>query len=356
MYLLLNHEEVVIGLAKRILAQHLKKISPEWTNTTAYLDKIKKRHLKNNLIEIDFSACNQLLLQDIHCYKDIIVTEYKKKYRPLIAWLGKNFNQLDINHQHILDLYLKSNVKNFVKTVGPQLTDDPVWKIAGDVIDDDQPMFLRNNNHESLLQHRLEHQLPFWFIDTGYTNFITGKKRWNRLVVDHIHHAPQLGYFPPDRLHLLSSMPQPWRSGGNAILVVENSDRHHRMFGTTLEAWRENVKKQLAQHTDREVVFRPKTPDRKTRENLYEHLINSDYYCVINDASSAAIEAVWAGIPIITLNRHISIPVARTDISDINDLYRGPIGDWLCALSYSQFTETEMYDGTALRLMKKYHV
>jgi len=103
-------------------------------------------------------------------------------------------------------------------------------------------------------------------------------------------------------------------------------------------------------------MFRPKDLDRKTRDNLYEHLQESDYYCVITDASASAMEAVWAGIPIITLGRHISTTVARTRLSDINDLYRGPIGNWLCALSYSQFTEKELYNGTALKLIKKYHV
>jgi len=47
--------------------------------------------------------------------------------------------------------------------------------------------------------------------------------------------------------------------------------------------------------------------------------------------------------------------VARNDLSQINDLYRGSIGDWLCALTYSQFNQQEMYDGTALKLIKEYH-
>jgi len=63
---------------------------------------------------------------------------------------------------------------------------------------------------------------------------------------------------------------------------------------------------------------------------------------------------VWAGIPIITLGRHISTPVACTELSKINDLYRGPIGNWLCALSYSQFTTKEFYNGTAFELIEKY--
>ena len=50
MYLLLNHEELVIGLARRVLAQHLKKIQPGWTSTNEYLAKMKKKQDKSGLI------------------------------------------------------------------------------------------------------------------------------------------------------------------------------------------------------------------------------------------------------------------------------------------------------------------
>jgi hypothetical protein len=92
---------------------------------------------------------------------------------------------------------------------------------------------------------------------------------------------------------------------------------------------------------------------------VYELLKDNpnDYYCVISESSVAAIEAIWLGIPVITLKQHVSAPVARTQISDINNLYRGPIGDWLCALSYCQFTKAEMLNGTAAKITRKfYHV
>jgi len=357
MYLLLNHEELVIGLARRMLAQHLKKIQPEWTATNEYLAKMKKKQDKSGLIEIDFATVNECLKKDIQTYIDHVITEYKKKYRPLIVWLGNNFDRVDVNRRYLLDSYINSNAKHFVKTVGQQLTDQPVWTIVGDPVPDNQPVIIRNIiNNEALLQHRLANRLPFWFVDSGYTNFITGKKQWHRLVANHIHHKPiKTRYYPADRLHLLASMPAPWRDSGDAILVVENSAKHHELFGTTLDAWRENIIQQLSQHTDREIVFRPKQDDRKTRDNLYQHLMDCNYYCVITDASTSAVEAVWAGIPIITLNRHISTPIACTELSQVNNLYRGPVGNWLCALSYSQFTTKELYNGTALELIEKYH-
>jgi hypothetical protein len=232
-----------------------------------------------------------------------------------------------------------------------------MWCLPGEAVPDQEPVLIRNIiNNESLLIDRRERKLPFWFVDSGYTNFLTGKKTWHRLVVNDLHLVPNPeSGFPANRLDLLPCLPRPWRQDGEAILVVENSEYHCRQQGTTLEAWRMNVLQKLKAHTDRAIVFRPKNLDRKTRDNLYDHLCHSDYYCVITDASAAAIEAVWAGIPIITLGRHISVPVARTGLHKINSLYRGPIGDWLCALTYSQWTLAEMKSGLAVKMIRRYH-
>ena len=75
MYLLLNHEELVIGLARRVLAQHLKKIQPGWTSTNEYLAKMKKKQDKSGLIEIDFVTVDEYLKKYIQSYYDRVITE-----------------------------------------------------------------------------------------------------------------------------------------------------------------------------------------------------------------------------------------------------------------------------------------
>ena len=44
-----------------------------------------------------------------------------------------------------------------------------------------------------------------------------------------------------------------------------------------------------------------------------------------------------------------------TSLSDINDLFYGNLGSWLAMLSYSQFTKEELMNGTARKLIGKYH-
>jgi hypothetical protein len=355
MYLLINCVEIAEPLARQMLTRRLTKIQPQWHNTTAYIEKCNTKFNKTGLIEIDFSKVNELLRQDLNLYTLKIKTKYKKTYRKLVNWLSENLHQFD--SAYIDQLMLESNSNSLVKTTGPMLSDSTQFIRSAAGIDLSKPMLLRNIlNNEKIIGEKIKNHYPFWFIDSGYTNFLTsGQKPWHRLVSNHIHHNISDRPYPADRLGNLSCFPRPWRSNGSAILVVENSEYHYKMFGTTLKQWKTDIAAQLSQYTDRSVQFRAKPMNKKTRDSLYELLKQSDYYCVITDASTAAIEAIWAGIPIITLGQHITTPVAKTSIQDINTLYRGPIGDWLCALTYHQFTAKEFSNGTAVGLMKEYY-
>jgi hypothetical protein len=356
MWALINRDELVTGLALRMIAQDLKRMTMTWPATKQYLAKIRKIQSKSHLLEIDFSRVNTLLREDMLAHRNRINTRYKKLFRPLCAWLVENFDRLPISSEQWLVMY-ELQGKGFIKTLAHKLDPQSMWCLPGEAVPDQDTVLIRNIIHnETLLKDRRQRALPFWFVDTGYTNFLTGKKTWHRLVANDLHMTPDLSRpWPADRLHLLPSMPRPWRVNQGAILVVENSESHYQQQGTTLEAWREFVRQKLKGNTDRDIVFRPKNLYRKTRDNLYEHLCRKDYYCVITDASAAAIEAVWAGIPIITLGQHISVPVARNNLANINDLYRGPIGDWLCALTYSQWTLAEMQSGLAVKMIRRYH-
>ena len=356
MWAIINRDELASVLARRMLTRDIKRMPMTWPATEQYLVKIRKAQSKSHLLEIDFGRVNTLLREDLQGYRNRINARYKKLFRPLCAWLVENFDHLPVAQDQWLNMFVDHG-RDFVKTLAPQLAKDITWCLPGEAVPDDQSVLIRNILHnETLLKDRRQRALPFWFVDTGYTNFLTGKKIWLRLVANDLHMTPDLSRpWPADRLSLLPSMPRPWRVNDGAILVVENSESHYQQQGTTLEAWREHVRQKLKGDTDRLIVFRPKNLDRKTRDNLYEHLCKKDYYCVVTDASAAAIEAVWAGIPIITLGQHISRPVARDNLANINDLYRGPIGDWLCALTYSQWTLAEMRSGLAVKMIRRYH-
>lgn len=357
MHLLLNREEIAEHLARKMLARRLKNIPIVWTTANQYIEKILKKYHKSKLLEINFTQVNELLLEDLKTHKEAVVIVYKAQFRKLVRWLVDNFDFSLLTEQDINDIVINNPNKSFTKTIGPQLTDAPVWIADASKIDIQQPILIRNIIHnEALIKSKMAAKAPFWFIDSGYTNFLHAKgKPWHRLVLDHIHHKPKDRYFPTDRLSLLPSFPMPWRGSGGKILVVESSPSHYQLFSKNIQDWRKEITFALRNQSDYAIEFREKNLNRKTRDNLYDMLKNEEYHCVITDSSAAAIEAIWCGIPVITLNQHITNSVARSSLADIDNLYRGPIGNWLCELTYSQFTLEEMYNGTALRIIRDYH-
>jgi hypothetical protein len=358
MNLLLNQNEIVQSLVRHILMKQLIAIKITWNSIDAYIDRCQQQYQSTGLIEIDFREVNALISRDITLWQQRIMKYYKQNYKPIVAWINSDPLILDrFSNEELINMCVKDGKLAFAKGLGQQLTNSPNWIVKQQDLDLAKPLLIRNTvNNEKVLQEWMQCNREFWFVDSGYTNFLIEKhKLWHRLVKNHIHHNLHDKSFPCDRLHLLSCFPEPWRKPGKKILVIESSPYHYLIKGTTLDHWKENIKSEIEKYTNRPIEFRPKNLDRKTRESVYESLKNSkDYYCVISDSSAAAIEAIWCGIPAITLDQHITNTVSRKHISQINDLYYGSLGDWLCALTYSQWTFEELMSGTALKMLRRY--
>lgn len=260
-----------------------------------------------------------------------------------------------LGEETILDAYKKSKQQNFVKSTGLHIS--PTATIVRRntfVLTTEECVFRNTVGNEQLIISKIDNQLPFWFIDSGYTNFLETNKKWHRLVHNHIHTFKSLDV-PVDRLGVFKEFPQAWRNNGDKILVIEPGPFAAAIFHVDIKKWKYSIEEELRKYTDKKIVFREKFP-KKTRPNLYKHLCNEDYHCVIHINSNAATEAIWAGIPVITLDKHVSSPVSSTSLSEVNQLVKPNLSNWLSMLSYSQFTYDELIDGTAVRIIKKYHV
>jgi hypothetical protein len=296
-------------------------------------------------------------------------------YRELTDYVGKIWQLMDqsqaqyfkiihenmdqvlkaLGTERVLSMYKKSKMQNFVKSTGLTISKDAELVRRQDFTDYQQDCVIRNTTgNEQLLVQKIDNQYPMWFIDSGYTNFLETNKKWHRLVRNHIHHD-QMFEAPVDRLANFPSFPRPWRESGEKILIIEPGPFAASIFHVDLKTWKYDVERELKKYTDKKIVFREKA-EKKIRTSLMEELHNEDYYCVVSINSNAATEAIWSGIPVITLDRHITTPVSRSKLSDINNLARPHLARWLCALSYSQFTQEELYDGTAIKIARKYHV
>ena len=275
---------------------------------------------------------------------------YQKNLHKHIDYFLDKFGE-----QTVLDQYRKSSTHYFIKSVGLALDSDAELIRRKNFSNFNEDCLLRNTvGNEGLLVHKIDNQLPFWFIDSGYTNFLESNKKWHRVVRNHLHYSR---YFdaPSDRLENLKSFPAQWRTGGEKILIVEPGPFAAAIFHVDLKTWKYEVVKELRKYTDKKIYFRPKI-NKKIRKDLYRQLLDDDYYCTISINSNSAVESIWAGVPAITLDNHISNPVAVKNLSDVNNLYRGPLGNWLSWISYNQFTYNELLDGTAVRLLEKYNV
>lgn len=362
--LLLNNKEIANFLNSKLdLTKDLKKIQPNMVYTAEAIIWIKTGIEKKGLEKIDaalklkyrdkiIKSVNrdlqkwfQLLKENLENRKESNWNTIHKKIDRILEKLGED---------RIIEEYKKSSSVGFVKGCG--LNIDPkgilIRRHRFNSYTDD--CLIRNTvGNEELLVTKIDKNYPFWFIDSGYTNFIEPNKKWHRLVRNHLHYGK---YFdaPTDRLSNFKNFPKPWRETGDIIYVIEPGPFAADIFHVDLKTWKYEIEKELKQYTDKKIKFREKAP-KKERTNLYQELADDDYYCVISINSNAATEAIWQGVPAITLDRHITNPVTVNKISDVNNLYRGRIADWLCMLSYSQFTYEELINGSALKILKKYY-
>jgi hypothetical protein len=293
-----------------------------------------------------------------------IVDHIKKCKQELDNRKEEDFHKVHNNIEYFIDtlglenifqLYRKSNKQNFVKSLGLHLDPKAKFIRRKDFNSYKQDALIRNTvGNEDLLVTKIDNGYPMWFIDSGYTNFLEPNKKWHRLVRNHLHYG---SYFeaPVDRLGNFKEFPKQWRGDGEFIYIIEPGPFAASIFHADLKTWKYDVEKELRKYTDKPIKFREKKPLRE-RTSLYEELLNEDYHCVVSINSNAATEAIWAGIPAITLDKHVTNPVTVDKLSDINNLYRGSLANWLAFLSYNQFTKKELMDGTALNIVRKWHV
>jgi hypothetical protein len=363
MKLLLNDKEIAAFLVTQIdLYDSCKKFELqefEITNVKVWIEHEKAR-ITYNLDEKREAfkkkigkAVRKDLARWMHDVKQHIEV-VRKDYKTLINKHTDYFINAR-GEDRILNLYKKSNVHNFVKSTGLHIDSSAELTRRKNYSADTTDCLFRNTiGNEKLILSKIDNSYPFWFIDSGYTNFVESNKKWHRLVRNHIHFYKEFEA-PVDRLGVFNQFPKQWRTSGEKILVIEPGPFAAGISRIDLKTWKYGVEAELRKFTDKKIVFREKTP-KKQRDPLYQHLCNEDYYCLVNISSNAATEAIWAGVPTITLDTHITNSVTVNKLSDVNNLVRPNLANWLCMLSYSQFTYEELINGTALEIIKRYHV
>ena len=204
---------------------------------------------------------------------------------------------------------------------------------------------------------------PFFAIDTGY--FGNGKhKTWHRITYNALQNMNLIPNCDDKRLKLqLGDWKETYKpfTPGSKILVCPPSDKVMNMFGQgTAKEWTDKLVKQLKTLTDRPIELRMK-PIRSERisTKTIQDALADDVHCLITYNSIAATEALMEGKPAITLGPNAAQLVCETDLVNL-ETPRIPSEDemfaFLTHLSYSQFTQDEMEDGTAWRILQETQV
>jgi len=359
MKLLLNDKEIAHFLLSKV--DYKKIISDRGLDIHFYYTNKFKANLNFKMLESKNrerlkSKIEKNVKQDAENYllnATRTLAEVKEEY---FEFFHKNIEDFieRLGEERIFRVYKKSKYKNFVKGTGIHLAKKTSFIRRKDFSSYTNDCLIRNTvGNEDLLIQKIDNNYPFWFIDSGYTNFLETNKKWHRLVRNHLHYGE---YFdaPVDRLGIFKQFPMKWRQDGEYILIIEPGPFAAGIFHVDLKTWKYKIQEELRKYTDKPIRFREKVP-KDERTSLFDDLCNDDYYCIVNINSNAATEAIWAGIPAITLDRHITNPVTKNNISDINNLYKGDLAKWLCMLSYSQFTKQELMNGTAKKIIDEYH-
>jgi hypothetical protein len=368
MKLLLNDKEIINFLeyiTVRVLSDKEKtELSNvvfeevELTNVIAYIEEKKQADRLEKFKGKIYGKIENAVSTDLRSYLEKvqkIISDSKEKKSALIKKKLKYIIS-KFGEEQLFELYKNSSeATGFIKSVGLQIDKDSKFKIRSTFTDAKEDCLLRNTvGNEKIIVDKIDYRYPFWFIDSGYTNFLEGKQKiWHRLVRNHMHHSFDFTA-PVDRLAIFKEFPKQWKEDGEFILVIEPGPLSAAIFHVDIKTWKYEIEKEIRKYSNKPIKFRPKL-DKKTRTPLYQDLLNEDYYCLVNINSNAATEAIWAGVPTITLHKHITNSVSRNTISDINNLTRPNLANWLCMLSYSQFSYDELVNGTALPIIRKYH-
>jgi len=244
---------------------------------------------------------------------------------------------------HMYDPILQS----FVQGAGGQISTWAKEELAM------SPVVLRGITKRKQMQSCKDAGRDFYYIDTGY--FGNGKKKtFHRITKNDVQWFGGIVDRPRDRFDRTGVTLKKMRRGTN-ILIAPPSQKLLNNYDIILEDWLENVQSEIRACTDRPIVIRTKQ-GRSTRVNddTMEMALDRDVHCLVTFSSIAAGEALLHGKPAITLGPNAAAPLCSQSISAIENPKIPTLDEveaWARHMAYCQFTEIEMRNGTAWRIL-----
>jgi len=266
--------------------------------------------------------------------------------------LREHVNMLQTNTIHAVDSDGKVNynpiLKSFVMGCGGQIT---YWDKTAENM---TPVVVRGVTKRKVMEACRARGRDFYYIDTGYFGNTAKGKLYHRITRNDVQYFGPVVDRPSDRLALTGIGFRKFRPGTN-ILLAPPSQKLLMMYDIDLETWLNTTIEEIKNHTDRPIVIRKKQ-SRTVRmtEDTMEMALAQDVHCLVTFSSIAAGEALLLGKPAITLGPNAAAPLCSQSISEIENPKIPTLDEvetWAANLAYNQFTEAEMRNGTAWRIL-----
>ena len=179
-------------------------------------------------------------------------------------------------------------------------------------------------------------------IDHGYFTS-RNKNAYYRFTKNGRTYSYDLLNLPSDRFLSHNRPLKEYKKDGHIILVLPPSSYWGVLENINPVEWAYNVEKELKQHTDMVVKVKKKQDTLPLTEYLKQA------YVLVHFSSIGAVDALFEGVPVITLGPSFLNKYSTTDLSEIYDLKYFEREKLFYNLAYNQFNVSEIQSGYALQ-------
>jgi hypothetical protein len=238
-------------------------------------------------------------------------------------------------------------LQSFVQGAGGQIS---TWEKQQDTM---MPAVIRGITKQKQMDGCRAAGRDFYYMDTGY--FGNGKRKlYHRITKNDVQNFGPIIDRPGNRLQATGFQPHKFYRGTN-ILLAPPSQKLLNLYNINLEEWLQNTQDEIKKYTDRPVITRLKqTRASRVSDNTMEMALAQDVHCLVTFSSIAAGEALLLGKPAITLGPNAAAALCSQSLSEIENPKIPTLDEvaaWARHIAYCQFTEVEMRDGTAWRIL-----
>ncbi|HWI12240.1 MAG TPA: hypothetical protein VNU48_12980 [Burkholderiaceae bacterium] len=185
----------------------------------------------------------------------------------------------------------------------------------------------------------------YWYIDNSV--FDSARQTYFRVAKNRLQHDG-IDVSDGARFRALNIPIAPWRERGEHIVLCPQSESFMRFAGYAGD-WTADTVAALRQLTDRDIHVRKWSADKgRLAATLADDLRGA--HALVTYSSAAAVTAVLAGVPVVTMWQCVAAPMAGS-IEQINNLPMPARENWAGVLADREWNLAEMANGTAWKAL-----